>query len=156
VSKVVSRLDEKGLAERQHADGNARDQRLVLTAAGRKLLPQLAALADANDEHFFGHLDTAERRAPLKAMQGLVRHQAQESSSRLTRQARPSHPSTQGTLMNESARAVIEATFQASNQGSIHFGEVIARLVAAGVESYHVDYRAGRSVYYLPDDTTLT
>jgi uncharacterized protein YbcV (DUF1398 family) len=33
---------------------------------------------------------------------------------------------------------------------------VIARLVAAGVESYHVDYRAGRSVYYLPDDTTLT
>lgn len=35
--------------------------------------------------------------------------------------------------MNESARAAIEATFQASNQGSIHFGEVIARLVTAGV-----------------------
>jgi DNA-binding MarR family transcriptional regulator len=53
VSKVVSRLEEKGLAERQRADGNARDQRLVLTASGRKLLPQLAALADANDAHFF-------------------------------------------------------------------------------------------------------
>ena len=74
VSKVVSRLEEKGLAERQLADGNARDQRLVLTAAGRKLLPQLAALADANDAHFFGHLDAAERRALLKAMQALVRH----------------------------------------------------------------------------------
>ena len=57
--------------------------------------------------------------------------------------------------MNESARAAIEATFQASNQGRIRFGEVIARLVTAGVESYHVDYRAGRSVYYLPDDTTV-
>lgn len=57
--------------------------------------------------------------------------------------------------MNENTRAVIQATFEASNQGRIHFGEVIARLVGAQVESYHVDYRSGRTTYYWPDGTTL-
>lgn len=73
-SKVVSRLEEKGLAERQFARGNARDQTLVLTASGRALVPLLAALADANDEHFFGHLGAQERRALMSAMQALVQH----------------------------------------------------------------------------------
>ena len=57
--------------------------------------------------------------------------------------------------MNENTRAVIQATFEASNQGRIHFGEVIAQLVGAQVESYHVDYRSGRTTYYLPDGATL-
>lgn len=57
--------------------------------------------------------------------------------------------------MNENTRAVIQATFEASNQGQIHFGEVITQLVGAQVESYHVDYRSGRTTYYLPSDTTL-
>ena len=57
--------------------------------------------------------------------------------------------------MNENTRALIEATFDASNQGQIHFGEVIARLMSVQVESYHVDYRTGRTTYYLPDGTTL-
>lgn len=56
--------------------------------------------------------------------------------------------------MNETTRATIASTFEASNQGTIHFGEVIGQLVAAGVESYHVDYRCGRSTYYLPDGST--
>ncbi len=57
--------------------------------------------------------------------------------------------------MNESTRATIQATFDASNQGTIHFGQVISQLVSAGVESYHVDYRSGRATYYLPDGTTV-
>lgn len=57
--------------------------------------------------------------------------------------------------MNENTLAVIQSTFEASNQGSIHFGEVIARLMSVQVESYHVDYRSGRSTYYLPDGATL-
>lgn len=57
--------------------------------------------------------------------------------------------------MHEPTRAVIQATFEASNRGSIHFGEVIQQLVSAGVESYHVDYRSGRGTYYLPDGATL-
>jgi hypothetical protein len=56
--------------------------------------------------------------------------------------------------MNLSIRVTIEATFNASNQGTIHFGQVIGQLVGAGVESYHVDYRSGRTTYYLPDGST--
>ncbi len=73
-SKVVSRLEEKGLAVRQLAEGRAREQSLRLTAAGKSLVPKLAALADANDAHFFGHLSVRERRALTKAMQALVQH----------------------------------------------------------------------------------
>jgi DNA-binding MarR family transcriptional regulator len=73
-SKVVSRLEEKGLAERRFSRGNTRDQLLVLTAEGRALVPQLAALADANDEHFFGHLGAPERQVLKNAMQALVQH----------------------------------------------------------------------------------
>jgi uncharacterized protein YbcV (DUF1398 family) len=57
--------------------------------------------------------------------------------------------------MNENTRAVIQATFEASNKGQIHFGEVIAQLIGIQIESYHVDYRSGRTTYYLPDGTTL-
>ena len=56
--------------------------------------------------------------------------------------------------MNDSTRATIQATFDASNQGNIHFGQVIGQLVGAGVESYHVDYRSGRTTYYMPDGST--
>ncbi|MBL8389853.1 MAG: winged helix-turn-helix transcriptional regulator [Hydrogenophaga sp.] len=73
-SKVISRLEEKGLAQRQRVDGNAREQLLVLTARGRALVPRLAKLADANDEHFFGHLPASEREALVAAMQALVQH----------------------------------------------------------------------------------
>jgi uncharacterized protein YbcV (DUF1398 family) len=57
--------------------------------------------------------------------------------------------------VNENTRAIIQATFDASNKGSIHFGEVIGQLAGVQVESYHVDYRSGRTTYYLPDGFTL-
>ena len=57
--------------------------------------------------------------------------------------------------MNEETRSVIQATFNASNNGSIHFGEVVDQLMGVQVESYHVDYRSGRTTYYLPDGSTL-
>jgi hypothetical protein len=46
----------------------------VLTASGQTLVPVLAAVADANDEHFFGHLGGGERQALMSAMQALVQH----------------------------------------------------------------------------------
>jgi uncharacterized protein YbcV (DUF1398 family) len=58
--------------------------------------------------------------------------------------------------MSPTTQSAIASTFAASNAGSIHFGQVIAQLAAAGVEAYHVDYRAGRSTYYLPDGQTHT
>jgi hypothetical protein len=57
--------------------------------------------------------------------------------------------------MNANTRAVIQATFEASNKGEIHFGDLIGRLMSVQVESYHVDYRSGRTTFYLPDGTTL-
>ena len=71
-SKVISRLEEKGLAQRQWADG--REQVLVLTHAGKALVPLLAELADANDAHFFAHLPASERQSLMNTMQTLVKH----------------------------------------------------------------------------------
>jgi uncharacterized protein YbcV (DUF1398 family) len=56
--------------------------------------------------------------------------------------------------MNETIRANIQSTFDASNQGTIHFGQVIDQLAGAGVESYYVDNRTGSTTYYLPDSST--
>ena len=38
------------------------------------MVPLLASMADANDDHFFGHLEAHERRALMSAMQALVQH----------------------------------------------------------------------------------
>lgn len=57
--------------------------------------------------------------------------------------------------MNESIQSIIREVSQASSEGRIHFGQVVARLVTAGVESYAADYRARRTAYYLPDGQTL-
>ena len=57
--------------------------------------------------------------------------------------------------MHTSTREVIQSTFDASNQGRIHFGQVVSQLIAAHVESYQVDYRAGRTTYYVPDGESM-
>jgi uncharacterized protein YbcV (DUF1398 family) len=57
--------------------------------------------------------------------------------------------------MNDSAEARIHEAAEGSSEGRLHFGQVIALLVQAGVESYVADYRARRTVYYLPDGETL-
>jgi DNA-binding MarR family transcriptional regulator len=72
-SKVISRLEDKGLAERQLVEGRAREQALVLTPAGKALVPQLARMADANDAHFFGHLSEAKRVQLMALMQDIVK-----------------------------------------------------------------------------------
>ena len=59
------------------------------------------------------------------------------------------------SALHLNTRTVIQSTFQASNAGRIHFGEVIAQLSGVQVESYQVDYRSGRSTYYLHGGATL-
>ena len=73
-SKIVSRLEEKGLAQRELAEGSVREQLLSLTRAGRALVPRLAAEADQNEVYFFGHLRARERAALMKAFRALVEH----------------------------------------------------------------------------------
>lgn len=58
--------------------------------------------------------------------------------------------------MNSTQQERIQETFTASNEGRLHFGEVIGRLIEAGVQSYYVDYRAHQSTYYLTNDEALT
>lgn len=56
--------------------------------------------------------------------------------------------------MDSTARRSIEQAAEGSRTGRLHFGEVVALLTRAGVESYAADYRAGRTTYYGPDDAT--
>lgn len=52
------------------------------------------------------------------------------------------------TLINEAATG--------SNEGRLHFGQVIELMIRADIESYVADYRAGRLTYYLPDGDSLS
>jgi len=58
--------------------------------------------------------------------------------------------------MDPSVESIIRETVNASNEGRIHFGQVVGKLLAVGVESYQVDYRACRMTYYVSNDKTLT
>lgn len=73
-SKIVSRLEEKGLAQRRLAENAQREQVLGLTRKGQALVPRLSALADQNDEHFFGHLPADQRKALRGILETLVAH----------------------------------------------------------------------------------
>jgi len=72
VSKLVDRLVGKGLVTRLERSDDRRFQRIALTGAGRRLVPQLAALADQNDEEFFHPLSARERAELVATMKKLV------------------------------------------------------------------------------------
>lgn len=72
VSKLIDRLVQKKLATREYREDDRRFQSLALTAAGRKLVPTLAKIADENDKAFFAPLSVAEHKALLNALKKLV------------------------------------------------------------------------------------
>lgn len=47
--------------------------------------------------------------------------------------------------------AILKECSEASHQERITFGEVVGRLIAAGVERYHADLVRGETTYYMPD-----
>lgn len=61
VSKILDRLEAKQWVTRTTRPDDHRSQLLSLTRAGRRILPQLAAIADSNDQQFFRCLEEAER-----------------------------------------------------------------------------------------------
>jgi DNA-binding MarR family transcriptional regulator len=73
VSKLADRLIGRALVTRTASTADRRYQALALTAAGRAVLPKLAALADRNDAEFFRHLTAAERAALIATMKDIVR-----------------------------------------------------------------------------------
>jgi len=72
VSKLAERLIDKGLLARMDNPEDARAHTLALTGKGRRLVPQLAALADANDSEFFDHLAPKDRVALLRILREIV------------------------------------------------------------------------------------
>jgi len=72
VTKLADRLIGKSLLVRAADPEDGRAQSLALTTKGRKLVPELAALADANDSEFFDHLLPKDRAALLRILRGIV------------------------------------------------------------------------------------
>ena len=73
ISKLVDRLAAKGLASKAQMASDRRHQDVWLTPSGRALVPELAALADANDAEYFGHLSAAEREQFETLLRDIVR-----------------------------------------------------------------------------------
>lgn len=73
ISKLVERLCRKEFVERTAAGDDRRYQSVTLTAAGTKLVPVLASLADQNDGEFFGDLAAEQRVQLMSLLQDIVR-----------------------------------------------------------------------------------
>jgi DNA-binding MarR family transcriptional regulator len=74
VSKIVDRLEAHKLASQCEQAGDGRGRLLRLTPQGRRLIPQLAALAEANEREAFGGLAPAERDTLAALLQKTARH----------------------------------------------------------------------------------
>lgn len=61
VSKVMDKLEAKGWIVRSTMPQDARVQLLTLTRKGRRILPELAEIANQNDREFFEVLDSKEK-----------------------------------------------------------------------------------------------
>ncbi len=71
LSRMAERLVQRGLITRAEG-GDRRSVGLTLTVAGKKLVPQLARLADENDYVFFKALDETQRKDFLTTIQKLL------------------------------------------------------------------------------------
>jgi DNA-binding MarR family transcriptional regulator len=72
VSKIVDRLVDKKLASRSKIDSDGRVLAVRLTPKGRKLVPALSALADENEDFFFGHMRREERATLERLLRSIV------------------------------------------------------------------------------------
>jgi DNA-binding MarR family transcriptional regulator len=71
LSRMVERLVQKGLVNRAEGD-DRRSVGLALTPTGKKLVPQLAELADKNDAAFFKSLAPRQRTEFLATIKQLL------------------------------------------------------------------------------------
>lgn len=72
ITKLADRLIEKGMILRTASIEDGRAQTLTLTPKAEALVPDLAALADRNDEEFFHHLSPEDRKALERILRQLV------------------------------------------------------------------------------------
>jgi DNA-binding MarR family transcriptional regulator len=81
LSRMVERLVQKGLLNRSEGD-DRRSVGLSLTPAGKKLVPQLAKLADENDIAFFHTLASKQRAEFLATIKQLLTANGWDASQR--------------------------------------------------------------------------
>ncbi|MGN6367372.1 MAG: MarR family winged helix-turn-helix transcriptional regulator [Phycisphaerae bacterium] len=72
ISKLMDRLIAKGFVLRRDEKNDRRCHTVALSAAGRRLVPILAHLADLNDREFFGHLNNHDRAALASILKNIV------------------------------------------------------------------------------------
>jgi DNA-binding MarR family transcriptional regulator len=78
---MVERLVQKGLVNRTQGD-DRRSVGLTLTPAGKKLVPQLAQLADENDAAFFNTMASKQRSEFLATIKQLLTANGWDASQR--------------------------------------------------------------------------
>jgi DNA-binding MarR family transcriptional regulator len=61
ISKIIDKLQAKGWIRSRINPEDNRIQLLSLTVVGRRVVPQLAEIADRNDDRFFAFLNTNDR-----------------------------------------------------------------------------------------------
>ena len=81
LSRMVERLVQRKLVDRAEGD-DRRSVGLALTPAGKKLVPQLAQLADENDVAFFNSLAPRQRAEFLATIKHLLTANGWEASQR--------------------------------------------------------------------------
>ncbi len=72
MSKLLTRLVDKGLVERFDDEDDGRSHLLQLTLDGRNLLPKLMLIAELNDQQSLEGLSECERSALLIALRKMV------------------------------------------------------------------------------------
>jgi DNA-binding MarR family transcriptional regulator len=79
VSRLVERLVQKEFVYRQDSRKDGRAQQIWLSPEGQKIVPRLAAIADENEEAFFGHLPMSGRATMIALMQNIARQYRQKA-----------------------------------------------------------------------------
>jgi DNA-binding MarR family transcriptional regulator len=74
ISKIVDKLQAKGWIRSRIKPQDNRIQLLSLTAVGQRVLPELAEIADRNDDRFFASLDSKEKQTLRRLLTKLVHH----------------------------------------------------------------------------------
>jgi len=74
ISKIIDKLESKGWIRSKINPDDHRGQLLSLTSAGRRVVPELAEIADRNDQRFFSCLESEERTALHHLLGKLAAH----------------------------------------------------------------------------------
>lgn len=141
-----------GLITRTVDADDRRGQSLALTARGKRLVPQLSALADANERECSGHLPPAAIAALIRHLSDLAAHQGcarfrWAEATRSTPHLRESH--------GRPHHRIITTCTNGSDSGNIAFPAIIAPLTVAGMERYHADLCRWEKTCFLASGDSL-